>query len=286
MENKYLQYCLLILCLWFIAPESYSQESSPYGSVVSTTKYADLTVSFLSVKQPLCPDDLGAVRIRVKGGKTFKDGEYRYQWSNGVDTPDNINLSPGHYYLTVYDANNQQLFFDTLIREPQDIFISRIEKEFPYCNDAEDGRIEVIAEGNEPLFLRWSDRENDAVRENLGPGKYEFTISDINGCKIDSAIKLIPERELCFDIPSAFTPNGDGINDRWKIERLSQVYPDATIKIFDRRGKMLYYVNSYSHEKAWDGTMDGYPVPMDSYHYVIYPGTGIDPIVGYITLIR
>lgn len=286
MRKKYLQSCFIIVFVWFMIPGAYCQEGSPYGSVVSTTKYADLRVSFLSVKQPSCPDDVGAVRIRVKGGEPLKNGEYRYHWSNGVESPDNINLSPGHYYLTVYDANNQHLFFDTVIREPQEIIITRIEKEFPYCNNSEDGRIELIAEGNEPLFYRWADQENNASRENLGPGKYEFTITDANGCRIDSMVELIPERELCFDIPSAFTPNGDGINDRWKIERLSKVYPDATVKIFDRRGKMLYYINSYSQEKAWNGMLDGHPLPMDSYHYVIYPGKGIDPIVGYITLIR
>ncbi len=65
-------------------------------------------------------------------------------------------------------------------------------------------------------------------------------------------------------IPKFFTPNGDGVNDVWKItEEFNQNY---NVYIFDRYGKLLKRLNSVG---SWDGNFNGYPLPSADYWYRI-----------------
>jgi gliding motility-associated-like protein len=86
-----------------------------------------------------------------------------------------------------------------------------------------------------------------------------------------------------INIPNAFSPNGDGINDTWIIENLTD-YPGATVDIFSRDGQKVFTSAGYS--KPWDGTMRGKPLPLATYYYVIELRNGYKPLSGSITLIR
>ncbi len=71
-------------------------------------------------------------------------------------------------------------------------------------------------------------------------------------------------------IPSAFSPNGDGVNDIWKIDYKG--IKEAQIKIFNRWGEVIYI---YTAEKPeWDGRYKGIFVPPGAYFYHI-EATGI-----------
>jgi gliding motility-associated-like protein len=84
-------------------------------------------------------------------------------------------------------------------------------------------------------------------------------------------------------IPNAFSPNADGINDSWNIPNLVD-YPGATIEVFNRYGQKVYYSSGYS--RPWDGTMNGKPLPLATYYYVIVLKNGFEPITGSITIIK
>ncbi len=67
-----------------------------------------------------------------------------------------------------------------------------------------------------------------------------------------------------FFIPNAFTPNGDGLNDKFRI----YTYDGYTLKhfeIYNRWGIVIYSANDKSD--GWDGTYKNYPQPMGSYIY-------------------
>ncbi|MFT5216875.1 MAG: gliding motility-associated-like protein [Glaciecola sp.] len=53
--------------------------------------------------------------------------------------------------------------------------------------------------------------------------------------------------------PNFFTPNGDGINDKWRIKR-PVYFQEATISVFDRYGKLLKVMTA---NDGWDGTHEG-----------------------------
>ena len=85
-----------------------------------------------------------------------------------------------------------------------------------------------------------------------------------------TTISVITSRELTPY--SAFSPNGDGVNDRFKIGNLNY-YPGATVQIFNRWGELVYNCKKDCdlESNGWDGRdMKGNPVPFDSYHYIIY----------------
>ncbi len=84
-------------------------------------------------------------------------------------------------------------------------------------------------------------------------------------------------------VPNAFSPNGDGINDRWDIEYLD-TYPGAVIEVFNIYGQKVF--RSVGYSKAWDGTYNGKPLPIGTYYYIIEPQNGRSAITGYVGIIR
>jgi gliding motility-associated-like protein len=84
-------------------------------------------------------------------------------------------------------------------------------------------------------------------------------------------------------IPNTFSPNGDGIHDRWEIKYLES-YPGATVEIFNRYGQPVFKTIGYN--KPWDGTFKGNPLPAGTYYYIIAPKNGRQPMKGFVDIIR
>lgn len=84
-------------------------------------------------------------------------------------------------------------------------------------------------------------------------------------------------------IPNIFSPNGDGIHDKWDIKYL-ETYPGASIDIFNRYGQLVFHSTGYP--KPWDGTVNGKDVPVGTYYYVIDPKNGRPKMAGYVDIIR
>ncbi|HSN60368.1 MAG TPA: PKD domain-containing protein, partial [Ferruginibacter sp.] len=84
-------------------------------------------------------------------------------------------------------------------------------------------------------------------------------------------------------IPNAFSPNGDGINDTWIIDHLSD-YPGAIVEVFNRYGQIIFSSTGYTN--PWDGTTKGKPLPVATYYYVIQLKNGFKPLNGSINIIR
>jgi gliding motility-associated-like protein len=84
-------------------------------------------------------------------------------------------------------------------------------------------------------------------------------------------------------VPNAFSPNGDGINDKWDIEYLD-TYPGAIIEVFNIYGQKVF--RSVGYSKAWEGTYNGKPLPIGTYYYIIEPQNGRKAITGYVGIIR
>jgi gliding motility-associated-like protein len=82
-------------------------------------------------------------------------------------------------------------------------------------------------------------------------------------------------------IPNAFSPNGDGINDKWEIAGLRSI-PDCRVEIFDRWGQSIY--NSKGYATPWDGSWKGKPIPVATYYYIIKTVTR--NYHGWVTLVR
>ncbi|MES2431460.1 MAG: sugar-binding protein [Bacteroidota bacterium] len=111
--------------------------------------------------------------------------------------------------------------------------------------------------------------------------RYYMTVTTEGGCAAyDTVDVILVERVF---IPNIFSPNGDGIYDKWIIDKIDQ-YPTAHVKIFNRYGQLLS--ESVGAIKPWDGTYQGKPVPVGAYYYVIKLKDEEVPIGGSISLIR
>jgi gliding motility-associated-like protein len=85
-----------------------------------------------------------------------------------------------------------------------------------------------------------------------------------------------------IEIPNSFSPNGDGKNDYWEIKSLGD-YPGVVTDVFDRYGISVYHKFGYA---KWDGTLNGVPLAVGTYYYIINPGQGLAPISGWLLIIR
>ncbi|HZH36250.1 MAG TPA: gliding motility-associated C-terminal domain-containing protein, partial [Flavisolibacter sp.] len=110
---------------------------------------------------------------------------------------------------------------------------------------------------------------------------YKVVAVDEFGCtaSADIMVKVIRRPE----IPNVFTPNGDGVNDKWQIRHLIN-YPDCTVEIYNRYGQVVYQGVGYS--TPWDGTSKGQPLPASTYYYIIHPKNGLKPLSGFVDIVR
>ncbi|MBK7753057.1 MAG: choice-of-anchor L domain-containing protein [Flavobacteriales bacterium] len=119
------------------------------------------------------------------------------------------------------------------------------------------------------------------------PGTYsvELLISDTLGCldSISHTIVVDPEFELY--IPNSFTPDGDGFNETWQVAGIG--VKEFWIRLHDRWGATIFQSSDIA--TAWDGTLNGTPLPAGVYVYR-YRVKAIEGEVqermGHVTLLR
>ena len=151
------------------------------------------------------------------------------------------------------------------------------------------GEIELAVKATgDNLKYKWTPSEgldNDSIANPIaspvGGTNYLLSISNGPGCVVTANV-FVKVKESP-DIPNAFSPNGDGINDTWSIPYL-ETLRKATIQIFNRYGQIVFYSGQYT--APWDGTFKGKEVPFGVYYYIIEPNNGRNKHVGSITLIK
>lgn len=90
----------------------------------------------------------------------------------------------------------------------------------------------------------------------------------------------------CLLVYNEFSPNGDGVNDTFRIDCLSR-YPNNKLEVFNRWGTMVYHVKNYKND--WDGTADGQKeegLPAGTYYYVLDLGDGSEPLTDWLYINR
>lgn len=88
-------------------------------------------------------------------------------------------------------------------------------------------------------------------------------------------------------IPEGFSPNGDGVNDRFVIKGAERY--DIKLQIFNRWGNLIYEDEHYLN--TWDGIatvgiLIGAGVPDGTYYYIVDLRNGQKPRVGFLTVQR
>jgi len=115
---------------------------------------------------------------------------------------------------------------------------------------------------------------------------YLFAV-DQYGCQNEDSvlITVISHTELL--IPTGFSPNGDGVNDVFKIVRSLNIEKLTEFAVFDRWGEKVFSTDNIN--EGWDGTRNGQPSPMGVYVWAVYAQTKDGQEItkkGNVTLIR
>jgi gliding motility-associated-like protein len=94
---------------------------------------------------------------------------------------------------------------------------------------------------------------------------YTMTVTNSNGC-ISSDNALVTVIPYCLKVMNAFTPNGDGMNDRW-LATDGPCTKQIGVVVFNRYGNVVYKNDNYQNN--WDGTYNGKPVADGTYYYTV-----------------
>lgn len=109
---------------------------------------------------------------------------------------------------------------------------------------------------------------------------YKLTVDNGSCAAVDSTCITV---QLAIDVPTGFSPNGDGINDYWEIDNID-LYPDVVIKVFNRWGSIVFESNGYT--EMWDGKRKGEELPDAVYYWTLDLNDGSEPLSGSLTIIK
>ncbi len=95
---------------------------------------------------------------------------------------------------------------------------------------------------------------------------YVVTHTDVNGCSAKDSIRVLVNFFEAVGIPTAFSPNNDGVNDvlfvrGYRVEELS-------FAVYNRNGEKVF--ETLDQNIGWDGSYKGDPANPGVFHWVLY----------------
>jgi gliding motility-associated-like protein len=259
--------------------EAYNKTCDSYLPITVTVKVDEPLSGSIIGDSPICEGSSSLLSASSYDAET-------YQWTTSgttvgttaditvyppVTTQYNLNMTRGRC-----EANDQ--YTVTVTSNPEIISVDSV--------GVRDVEIVVDPSKGTGLFSYWLDGDQETMTTNtlikdLTFASHLITVVDANGCTSNFNFSIEPPK---ISIPIHFSPNGDGVNDRWVISTLSEVYPNAVVRIYDRFGKLL--AEYLGADEGWDGTYNGVKMMSTDYWYVVEIEEIATKYEGHFTLIR
>lgn len=256
-------------------------------SVIEHTAYncvSEVTYASVDISKPYI--DIGDQYDICKGDSVIfdLDTDFKsYNWQNGVNQSTYTAYESGIVWVEVVDEKG--------CKAKDSVWINV--HDLPHVDLGNDTIIcgystLLLDAGYDGLSYFWSTGENtQTIMVDPGEQKYSVEVEDEYGCVNHDTINVLAcleYDEFKKGVPTAFTPNGDNKNDKFRIPGI-EYYPSAEVEIFDRWGRRVFK-SEMGYTDPWNGTLNGKPLPMDSYYYVIDLKNGLNPIAGSVSIIR
>jgi gliding motility-associated-like protein len=217
-----------------------------------------------TIQQPDCFRNRGVIQVSASGAGPFSfsaDGGASYQ-SEALFS----NRSPGNYTLVVRDQYGCTASETVTVNPP---FVPQLElPDWLVISLGDSIRLEPstnIPAGQVAEWM-WSPSEglscDDCERpwaEPFRSSRYQLTVTDLNGCTAQASVTLQVDRSRVVYPPNVFSPNGDGLNDRFTIYGRA-VTEIKLLQVFDRWGNQLFLgerLTPGEEGQGWDGTYRG-----------------------------
>jgi gliding motility-associated-like protein len=238
------------------------------STIIEITTLSSFSLDSTSVSNADCNGENGTLEVYVSGATP----PVIYEVTNifGVSTEiDSVtsNLSAGNYTLTVTDANECNVTASITILSDSAIEVEVIPDN---ASIFEGEAIELSAIPPDGLF-QWSPPDflscADCPTTIATPEESEYYIitRNVDGCIASDTI-FIEVKEPDGFIPSAFTPNGDGLNDVLIV--IEEFVKELNFfRVYNRWGKLLFETSNL--QEGWDGTFNGKIQELDTYIYHI-----------------
>ncbi|RZJ74264.1 MAG: T9SS type B sorting domain-containing protein [Flavobacterium sp.] len=205
-------------------------------------------------------------------------GFAEYAWSTNEDTRSITTSEAGSYTVTVTDINGCTASKTVQVVLSGLPVIRRVETTDWTDNN---NTITVVMEagsisGNFLYSLDGVNYQESNTFHGVAAGQHTVYVKDRYECG------LADEEVYLLTYPKFFTPNGDGINETWRI-KFSTEEPDMIVHIYDRFGKI---VSSFDANSAgWDGTFNNHALPSTDYWFAVKRQNG-EVLKGHFSLVR
>lgn len=253
---------------------------------------ASIEPPVFSEVEMICPGE----RVEIS-----TDEHYTYLWSNGATTQSIIVYpqTTTTYQCTV--SNSAGCTSSNEVTVPVDIAPIAAFAPEHYLTYLEDGvaTVNFIDFSQNAITWQWDfGVPGDAsATSTMQEPSYTYTASGLYtvtqwvrsdlGCTDSTTHQVSIQKPFNFYVPSAFTPNNDGINDIFIPKGEGVNTDDYLLQVFDRNGRLLFQTTSLY--QGWDGTDNGKELPLGTYVYVVKTST-MDgtpkEYVGTVTLIQ
>ncbi len=245
------------------------------------------TLDNINATNTTCGEDNGSIEIYVNdNGNSISyslDGQ-TYISSNIFE-----NLSGGDYTIYMQDENECLLESETNLAPSSPLVLNEITTSPTDCA-VNTGSIIIDADGGENISLIYQINDlqnNDGVFENIGSGNYEIFVRTFAGCEIGPFNETLADPCGIY-IPNVFSPNGDRVNDVFKLYSPKEI-EIKTCQIFNRWGGIVYQKDNYSsgdYFEGWDGYINHKKsaVGVYSYYFIIVKNGEESILTGDVTL--
>ncbi|PSJ71927.1 hypothetical protein C7N43_36825 [Sphingobacteriales bacterium UPWRP_1] len=218
------------------------------GCEVTATDTATVSITPVatSVTLPdvsICPGETAT--LTPSGGGSFSG----YVWSNGATSAQITVSNTGQYSVTVSETVNG---CEVTVSDTATVIA------FSAPEPVIGGNFSFIAGQSAALQAQqgfaaylWSNGQTTPAITVTSAGQYAVTVTDANGCTGTAFAAVAEQPNYSYIIPSAFSPNNDGINDNFMVIVNPELVNSINFYVYNRWGEQVFYSNSLT--LPWNG---------------------------------